>query len=224
MTAENQNNVAHTFLTAEFPDNEVKQFNQAKQGQPARWLSYVEDETVMDRLDLVMGPGHWSITVDAVNSTVARVTLSVKWPDNETWTSYSDFGYPTNGERGEALKEAVSDGIRRCGRYLGIARYIYAGEAPAHIPTPAPARQQQRPAPQQRPTSEPWNGDDMEDIDQDEDENTCSKHGDQWRGEPYNGDYKSGRYHKAGENDEGKAIWCRHPGDDAAKQANKKGR
>jgi hypothetical protein len=212
-----QNRLAHELFVAEFPDSEVKSFNQAKPDQKPRWLSYVEDETVMDRLDTVVGPGCWNINVDVAASGVAKVTIGVKWPDNPEWTYYSDFGYPTNGERGETLKEAVSDGIRRTGRYLGIARYIYAGEVDASpsgrspspsAPAPSPRQASPRPAAAEEPD---WVSGAMAEVDAD---TTCPKHNTRWYG-----DAEKGRYHKAGTNEDGKTIWCRHPEDEARRQA-----
>lgn len=195
---------AYELLVATFPDSQVKSFNQAKPGQPPRWLSYIEDETVMDRLDAAIGFGRWTITVDAVNATVARVTLSVKWPESDQWISYSDFGYPTNGDRGEALKEAVSDGIRRCGRFIGIFRYGYAGQAPAHAPSQTRAA-----APATKPVDAPYDASDLQDIDDGDGETECLQHREKWI------TFKSGaRGHKNGVwEDSGKDKWCMHPHD-----------
>lgn len=204
-----QNRLAYEMLTAEFPDSQVKSFNGAKEGKPPRWLSYVPDETVMDRLDAIFFPGNWNVNVAPTPTPgVALVTLGLKWPDNDDWTYYSDFGYPTNGTAGEALKESAGDGIRRCARYAGIARYIYAG---GQITTHAPEAQQQRPqAP--RPQQEPEDFD-MADVDGDG-ETICAKHNVNWYGTP-----ADGRYHKNGTDpDSGKTIWCRHPLDDARRQ------
>lgn len=221
-----QNNVAYEMLTAEFPDSEIKSFNQAKAGQPARWLSYVPDETVMGRLDAIFGPGGWNFNAEPTAFPgVAVVTMGVKWPDNAEWTYYSDFGYPTNGDRGEALKEAVSDGIRRCARFVGVARYIYAGEHVA-IPSgrqPSPSPSQPRPvAPSGGSGAAPSDDFDMADVDNDHDA-TCAKHGERWFGKPYTpDDHRSGRYHKDGVwEDSGKTKWCRHPADEAAKKASR---
>jgi hypothetical protein len=200
-----QNNLAYEMLTAEFPEGEVKSFNQAKEGQKPRWLSYVPDETVMGRLDTVLGPGNWSVTVAPTPTPgVALVTLGIKWPDNDEWVHYSDFGYPTNGDRGEALKEAVSDGIRRTGRLVGVARYIYAGEIDAAPPVQRPAPQQyaQRPAAPPKPVDAPYDADDMQDVDgiPPGDESMCEQHGVPWAGSP--GDH----WHKKAE-----GGYCRHP-------------
>jgi hypothetical protein len=79
----------------------------------------------MDRLDEVLGVGTWSIAVEPISVAdgIVKVRLSGTTPEGETF-SYEDFGYQTR-DGGESLKEAVSDGIRRCGRFLGIGRYLY---------------------------------------------------------------------------------------------------
>lgn len=119
-------------LSAEFVDGEVLQFT----GRGNKVFDYIEDETVMDRLDEVLGVGSWSIAVEpiGVSDGIVKVTLSGVTPDGKAF-SFEDFGYQTR-EGGEGLKEAVSDGIRRCGRYLGIGRYLYR----KHVAAPAVSR------------------------------------------------------------------------------------
>jgi hypothetical protein len=100
----------------------------------------------MDRLDEVLGVGTWSIAVEPISVAdgIVKVRLSGTTPEGETF-SYEDFGYQTR-DGGESLKEAVSDGIRRCGRFLGIGRYLYrkhisqarGGSSAASVPV-APA-------------------------------------------------------------------------------------
>ncbi len=105
-------------MTAPFAEEELRQFT----GRGGKVMTFIEDETVMDRLDAGYGPGNWSILVDVVSEKVVKVRLGVR--DHAEWTWFEDFGYP-NQDGGEMLKEAVSDGIRRCGRYVGIARDLY---------------------------------------------------------------------------------------------------
>jgi hypothetical protein len=115
-----------------FADEELHTF----QGVGGKQLTYIEDETVMDRLDIGFGRGNWSIHVDAdpAYEGVVKVTLSVR-VDDGPWVEYQDYGYPNNKD-GQALKEAVSDGIRRCGRYLGIARDLYRKDSGPNQPRP----------------------------------------------------------------------------------------
>lgn len=128
-------------LNDPFAEEELRQF----QGRGGQTMTYIEDETVMDRLDASFGIGGWQILVEPipVYDGVVKVKLGVRLKDEWTW--YEDFGYP-NQAGGDVLKEAVSDGIRRCGRYLGIARDLYrkrtyetaqtARPRPAPVPTP----------------------------------------------------------------------------------------
>lgn len=108
-------------------------------------LAYVEDEQVMDRLDEGFGPGYWQLLTEPVDHTVVKVRLGVCY-DLEHWVWYEDFGY-ANREGGDVLKEAVTDGIRRCGRFVGIARDLYRkgvtthGARVASSPAPAPRPQ-----------------------------------------------------------------------------------
>ncbi len=105
-------------MVAPFAEEELHTF----QGRGGKTMTYVEDETVMDRLDAGYGPGNWQVLVEPISDQVVKVRMGVR--ENGEWAWYEDFGYP-NREGGESLKEAVSDGIRRCGRYVGIARDLY---------------------------------------------------------------------------------------------------
>ena len=107
-------------MVAPFAEEELRQF----QGRGGKTMTFIEDETVMDRLDAGYGFGNWQIHVEPVATApgVVKVRLGVR--EQGEWTWYEDFGYP-NQPDGDVLKEAVSDGIRRCGRYVGIARDLY---------------------------------------------------------------------------------------------------
>lgn len=114
-------------LSAEFGD-EVLQFNKTWRGKDGREHSmsfdYIEDETVMDRLEDALGLGAASFDFDVITDTAVRGTMTIRWPDGST-SRYQDFGYATRADSAEPYKEAVSDAIRRLGRYVGVARYLY---------------------------------------------------------------------------------------------------
>lgn len=121
-------------------------------------LAYVDDETVMDRFDEGFGTGHWQLLVEPVPvyEGVVKVKLGVTY-DLENWVWYEDFGY-ANRSDGDVLKEAVTDGIRRLGRFVSPAvRELYRKGAIAQpttqgrAATPATAR----PAPSPQPPSSP---------------------------------------------------------------------
>lgn len=107
-------------MLAPFAEEELRTFK----GRGGKDMTFIEDETVMDRLDLGYGPGNWQIYVEAVPyiEGVVKVRMGVR--DGDEWIWNEDFGYP-NQKDGDQLKESVSDGIRRCGRYFGIARDLY---------------------------------------------------------------------------------------------------
>lgn len=127
-------------LTQPFAEEELHTFR----GAGGKELTYIEDETVMDRLDQAFGMGNWSVNVEPIPYVegVVKVRLGVRPTESSEWVWYEDFGYPNNsGSAHQLLKEAVSDGIRRCGRYLGIARDLYRKDVPqnAHsAPAPRP--------------------------------------------------------------------------------------
>lgn len=129
---------------APFKDEELHTFK----GKGGMDLTYIEDETVMDRLDFWPGPGNWQVLVEPIPVYEGVVKVRLGLLIDGVWIWYEDFGYPSNGTGGEALKESVSDGIRRCGRYVGIARDLYrkpGNGAPARPVTPPPAPARARP-------------------------------------------------------------------------------
>lgn len=139
-------------LNAPFAEEELRTFT----GRAGREFTYIEDETVMDRLDMAFGMGNWQVHVDPVPvyEGVVKVRLGVRVNDEAEWIWHEDFGYPSN-TAGEALKEAVSDGIRRCGRYLGIARDLYRKDSPPVTRTAAVPPKPVANAHQDRPTPAP---------------------------------------------------------------------
>lgn len=196
-------------LSKPFDSGDVKEYTKewTRNGKQykAGPFHYIPDENVMDRLDGAAGPGNWMFEVEPVpGQTCVKGTLGVRWPESGAFVVYSDFGYPTRDDSAEPLKEAVSDVLRRLGRFVGVARYVYKGELDASkrvssTPASAPARS--------KPAAAASDDDfDMSEIDGDE--NRCAQHGVEWR----RGN-DGGRYHKAGEREDGKAIWCRHPAD-----------
>lgn len=129
--------VNREMMLAPFADEELHTFT----GRGGQTMTYIEDETVMDRLDAGYGPGNWQVQAEPVSENVVKVRLGVR--EHQEWVWFEDFGYP-NREGGESLKEAVSDGIRRCGRFVGIARDLYRK-------APTERRTDQRPAPPRLP-------------------------------------------------------------------------
>jgi len=170
-------NVAAAGLAERFDAKDVLSF----EGRGGRTFDYIEDETVMDRADEVLGLGatSWSFTV--VTDACVRGSLDVRWPDG-TASHYEDFGYATRADSAEPLKEAVSDAIRRLGRYIGIARYLYhKHDSPRSTgrgtpPQPRPAAPKPDVVPDEPPDLFPP-------IEPAHPGETCDEHGVPWAGE-----------------------------------------
>lgn len=124
-----------------------------RQGGGGKSLSYLETWYVIDRLNQVLGQGNWSYSSEVTKvfegksansygevfatSYIAQVSLEVNLADDDGYRSYAkftDYGYgdgtdKTNpGKAHElAVKEAVSDGLKRAaknlGRSMGLALY-----------------------------------------------------------------------------------------------------
>lgn len=106
-----------------------------------RSLSYLEGWYVIDRLNKVLGIGKWGYLsdvsllhhgqVDGKYSThyMAKVTLTATIADgHNNLAIFTDYGYGDGMDRGNpgkshelAIKEAVTDGIKRCAKNLGMS-------------------------------------------------------------------------------------------------------
>lgn len=132
--------IVEELLQAKFEANDLKSFtkewtNKRGERKSAGPLTYVEDETVMDRLDMVLGVGHWATSAAPISDRCVLLTLRVQDPKTSQWVEHQDFGYCTNDDSPEPLKEAWTDAFRRTARLVGVARYVYAGEVGARPTT-----------------------------------------------------------------------------------------
>jgi DNA repair and recombination protein RAD52 len=124
-----------------------------RDGGGPKKLSYLEGWYVIDRLNQVFGQGNWSYQLGDLTKTfegevngkyyvsyIAKVDLSVKFPGQDTSNRPFESNYFTDVGFGDgqdarnpgkahelAVKEAVTDGIKRCakslGRSMGLALY-----------------------------------------------------------------------------------------------------
>lgn len=118
---------------------------QTREGGNGMKLSYVSGYYVVDRLNKVLGIGNWAynhkltLISDATGKTtdrfgkdkyqaayLAEVTLAIDLPGGKT-TQFIDigFGNGTDSNAGKAhesaSKEAVTDGLKRCAKNLGMS-------------------------------------------------------------------------------------------------------
>ena len=115
-------------LSAETPENERKYrvgntFDY--QGKKfANMLCYVDARYVQDKLDEVIGTGHWSSDfMEIKGSLFCRITISFLRNDGEIGiVSKMDCGTESNVEK---QKGEASDAFKRAGVQLGIARDLY---------------------------------------------------------------------------------------------------
>jgi hypothetical protein len=126
-----------------------------KQGVVVAQVDYVGWSQVADRLDAA-SPG-WSFNVVQMGEDwcLGRLTLG----DNRV---FENVGYAENADadwKKEALKDAVSDSLKRCAALAGVARYLYDKDSrPNTAPRPA-ERPRTAPAPVSAPPTNdepPW--------------------------------------------------------------------
>jgi hypothetical protein len=85
---------------------------------------YIDAREVMDRLDEVVGPEHWStvFTVLDKDAAVVECRLTVHG------VTKADAGYPNNPGSDfekEPFKAAYSDALKRAAVHFGIGRFLY---------------------------------------------------------------------------------------------------
>jgi DNA repair and recombination protein RAD52 len=120
-------------LDSKIPFEEVA-VRDAGQG---RKLSYLEGWYVINRLNQTLGQGNWAYSSEVslvhadpeTNSVhyIAKVRMALKFPNAET-TEFTDYGYGDGKDKYSigkahelAVKEAVTDGVKRCAKNLGMS-------------------------------------------------------------------------------------------------------
>ncbi len=94
-------------------------------------LTYVSWSQVADRLDDA-APG-WSFTIRQLGDDWCWGQLTIGAQ------TFENVGYAENAEaawKKEALKDAVSDALKRCAAMAGVARYLYDKDAPPRPSAP----------------------------------------------------------------------------------------
>jgi len=124
-------------LEEKIPQNAVEQ----RDGGSGKKLSYLTGHYVIDRLNQTIGQGFWSYAAKVHKlhegeiegrygksfyvSYMAEVNLRVKFPNGEI-CDYQDAGFGDGQDKANpgkshelAIKEAITDGLKRCARVLG---------------------------------------------------------------------------------------------------------
>jgi len=124
-----------------------------RSGAGSRKLSYLESYDVIDHLNLIFGYDGWSDRVQEiaqVNEHVWRATVELIVEIGDRTVIHTDTGIgickgASTEEQEKAVKECVSDALKRAARKLGdqFGNCLYDKEAPEHNGRNAP------PAPQQ---------------------------------------------------------------------------
>lgn len=123
MTAEKEPTLADR-LSEPFPAAEVKFKPQSVKGNRAVAMAYIDARLVMDRLDQVVGPGHWQDQYRVLEDGSVVCTLALR-VDGE-WIDKSDVGsLSAQPDAGDRLKAAFSDALKRAAVKWGIGRYLY---------------------------------------------------------------------------------------------------
>ncbi len=100
---------------------------------------HVDARAVQHRLNEVLGVDGWSFTfqeLEKANAVHGRLTLffytqrdGVEGSKEDcivNSVTREDVGYPSNAEKPEWYKDAVSDALKRCAVHFGVAHFLYA--------------------------------------------------------------------------------------------------
>ena len=111
-------------LRIPFPEEDIEwriQQSGLSNGMPwALVLAYVTNRAIMDRLDDVVGPEHWTNDFTQSPNGGVLCTLGVRVDDN--WVYKTDGADNTEIER---VKGGLSNSMKRAGVQWGIGRYLY---------------------------------------------------------------------------------------------------
>ena len=113
-------------LSTPFPDNLVKPAPQGKYG------TYVAHSTVTERLLSIVGPFDMRIceTFYGDNGNVEGVVLEMTFMIDGQRVTVQEIGdceQPTNWKtQGARLKDAVSDGVKRCAMRIGLGLHLWS--------------------------------------------------------------------------------------------------
>lgn len=125
-------------LDAKIPRDVI---SQRDAGFGGKKLSYLEGWYVIDRMNQVFGQGNWSYHLAELTKTfegdvngkfyvsyIARVELFVRFPGENGYETFIDVGFGDGQDSKNpgkchelAVKEAVTDGIKRCAKSLGMS-------------------------------------------------------------------------------------------------------
>lgn len=131
-----------TELSKELDAKIPREVIQSREAGNGRKLDYLSGYYVIDRLNKVLGAGNWAYSADAnlvhqgvistrsgdTNSVhyLAKVRLVVTIGDKPT--EFNDYGYGDGTDKSNpgkahelAVKEAVTDGLKRCAKNLGMS-------------------------------------------------------------------------------------------------------
>ncbi|MNR71598.1 Single-stranded DNA-binding protein DdrA [compost metagenome] len=122
-------------LQAPFPASAIKWRIGRKQGNQGQALPYIDARDVQDRLDDVIGPQGWEVTMKPSSVGIIagiRILLDGQWVLKEDGAQFDNFraGDVESNAKELAIKGAFSDALKRAAVMWGIARYLYAYKAP----------------------------------------------------------------------------------------------
>lgn len=119
-------------LAAPFDPREVKWKPQMVKQNRCLAIAYIDARLVMDRLDEVVGVGHWQDRYEVLGDGSVICTLRVKFPAPDAtgtsgdWIEKQDVGsLSEQPDAGDRLKSAFSDALKRAAVKFGIGRYLY---------------------------------------------------------------------------------------------------
>lgn len=100
-------------------------------GAWAMALVYIDARTCQDELDELFGKDGWEYSWGEVMGHEFAVHGTLRCKMGDKWVIREDVGYPQELKMSkgvndsEALKDAVSDALKRCAVQFGVGRFLY---------------------------------------------------------------------------------------------------
>ncbi len=96
-----------------------------KDATKAQVAYYIDARAVQHRLNSVLGVDGWNFTFkESEKDNSVHGHLEIK--EGKDVVVREDVGYPTSEDKQEALKDAVSDALKRCAVHYGVGQFLYA--------------------------------------------------------------------------------------------------
>lgn len=125
MKRESRNIILKRLLDDPFAPSQIKYKPSVVKNNRCLAMAYIDARVVEDRLDEALGVENWKDEYELLDGGSVLCRLSIRYSGGE-WVTKSDVGSPSEQpDKGDRMKAAVSDALKRAAVKFGIGRYLY---------------------------------------------------------------------------------------------------